>query len=585
MPNPNKHAFFQKKLFWLVLLLGTHAALLAYTAVKMAPTDLEPPLLAAGVSHWELGRYELYRVNPPLVRMIAAAPVMIAGCKTDWSKFIDGPRTRPEYEIGSQFIELNGERSVFLMRLARWACIPISLIGGVFCFVWARRLYAAPWAGWIALFLWCFDPLILGNGSLITNDVAAAAFGVVAGYAFWRWLSRPGWGRSVWVGLALALAVLAKTTWLLLYGLWPLMALLWGVLYPAEKGTRLRRFFRRAFQLALIFAVSLWIINFFYGFDHSFDRWRSYSFVSKKFQKMDSAFPALGSMPVPVPRQFLIGLDTQISDFEREPSQFFRGEWREKGTWCFYLYGLWVKWPHATQLLLFLAAATAFLPRLRFRRNEAALAVPALAVLLLVSSQTAINTHFRYVIPFVGLAFVFIGRTALLVRQVRWGKWIVAPLLLLAALSVLRETPFYLAYYNELAGGPSGGSRHMIYSATDWGQDFLYLKKWLADHPGVHLDGLKYSGRFEPADLGLDVKEPPRGAHSKSRPENEPAGPLPGWYALSVNALYFDPDSYYDYGYFLKFKPAAVAGTSIYIYHLTEEDITQAGVPLPEPAE
>ncbi|MBR5414422.1 MAG: hypothetical protein IK105_00620, partial [Thermoguttaceae bacterium] len=220
-----------------------------------------------------------------------------------------------------------------------------------------------------------------------------------------------------------------------------------------------------------------------------------------------------------------------------------------------------------------------------FRRNEAALAVPALAVLLLVSSQTAINTHFRYVIPFVGLAFVFIGRTALLVRQVRWGKWIVAPLLLLAALSVLRETPFYLAYYNELAGGPSGGSRHMIYSATDWGQDFLYLKKWLADHPGVHLDGLKYSGRFEPADLGLDVKEPPRGAHSKSRPENEPAGPLPGWYALSVNALYFDPDSYYDYGYFLKFKPAAVAGTSIYIYHLTEKNITQAGFPLPEPAE
>ena len=49
MPNPNKHAFFQKKLFWLVLLLGAHAALLAYTAVKMAPTDLEPPLLSAGV--------------------------------------------------------------------------------------------------------------------------------------------------------------------------------------------------------------------------------------------------------------------------------------------------------------------------------------------------------------------------------------------------------------------------------------------------------------------------------------------------------------------------------------------------------
>ncbi len=579
-----KAALFRTNWFWILLLLGAHAALLAYTAVKMAPTDLEPPLLAAGVSHWELGRYELYRVNPPLVRMIAAAPVVIAGCKTDWSKFIDGPRTRPEYAIGSQFVELNGERSVFLTRLARWACIPISLLGGVFCFVWARRLYAAPWAGWIALILWCFDPLILGNGSLITNDVAAAAFGVAAGYAFWRWLVRPGWGRSVWVGLALALAVLAKMTWLLLYGLWPLLALLWGVLYPAEKGKRLRRFFRRALQLALIFAVSLWIINFFYGFDRSFDRWRSYSFVSKKFQKIDSAFPALDSVPVPVPRQFLIGLDTQISDFEGEQTHYFRGEWREKGSWCFYLYGLWVKWPHATQLLLLLAAVTAFLPRLRFRRAETALVVPALAVLLLVSSQTGLNIHFRYVIPFVGPAFVFIGRTALLVRRVRWGKWAVASLLLLSALSVLRETPFYLAYYNELAGGPSGGYRHMTYSATDWGQDFLYLKEWLADHPDVRLDGLMYCGRFEAAALGLDVKEPPRGAGSKLLREDEPAGPLPGWYALSVGALYSSGSISDDYGYFLKFKPTAVAGTSIYIYHLTEEDIVQAGFAAPQEA-
>ena len=579
-----KAALFRTNWFWILLLLGAHAALLAYTAVKMAPTDLEPPLLAAGVSHWELGRYELYRVNPPLVRMIAAAPVVIAGCKTDWSKFIDGPRTRPEYAIGSQFVELNGERSVFLTRLARWACIPISLLGGVFCFVWARRLYAAPWAGWIALILWCFDPLILGNGSLITNDVAAAAFGVAAGYAFWRWLVRPGWGRSVWVGLALALAVLAKMTWLLLYGLWPLLALLWGVLYPAEKGKRLRRFFRRALQLALIFAVSLWIINFFYGFDRSFDRWRSYSFVSKKFQKIDSAFPALGSVPVPVPRQFLIGLDTQISDFERDTSHYFRGQWREKGSWCFYLYGLWVKWPHATQLLLLLAAVTAFLPRLRFRRAETALVVPALAVLLLVSSQTGLNIHFRYVIPFVGPAFVFIGRTALLVRRVRWGKWAVVSLLLLSALSVLRETPFYLAYYNELAGGPSGGYRHMTYSATDWGQDFLYLKEWLADHPDVRLDGLMYCGRFEAAALGLDVKEPPRGAGSKLLREDEPAGPLPGWYALSVGALYSSESISDDYGYFLKFKPTAVAGTSIYIYHLTEEDIVQAGFAAPQEA-
>ena len=202
-----------------ISLLVIHALLLAYSAAKHAPTALEGPLLAAGVSHWELGRYELYRVNPPFVRMVAAIPVVLVGCETDWRRFIDGPRARPEYSIGSQFIEINGERSLWLMTLARWACIPFSLIGGLYCFFWARELFRRDMAGLIALTLWCFCPLILGNSALITNDTAATSFGIIAGYYFWHWLKSPTWMRCFIVALALSLAILAKTTWLLLFGL------------------------------------------------------------------------------------------------------------------------------------------------------------------------------------------------------------------------------------------------------------------------------------------------------------------------------------------------------------------------------
>ena len=132
---------FKRSRIFVIILLVIHALLLGYSATKHSPTALEGPLLAAGVSHWELGRYELYRVNPPLVRMVAAIPVMLVGCETNWARFIDGPRTRPEYTIGSQFIEINGERSLWLMTLARWACIPFSLIGGLYCFFWGRELY------------------------------------------------------------------------------------------------------------------------------------------------------------------------------------------------------------------------------------------------------------------------------------------------------------------------------------------------------------------------------------------------------------------------------------------------------------
>ena len=45
--------------------------------------------------------------------------------------------------------------------------------------------------------------------------------------------------------------------------------------------------------------------------------------------------------------------------------------------------------------------------------------------------------------------------------------------------------------------------------------------------------------------------------------------PKPGWYALSVNYIYGRDRQY---RYFLNFEPAAMAGYSIYIYHITLEE-------------
>jgi hypothetical protein len=59
-----------------ITLLGTQAGLLAYSATRHSPTHLEPAFLAAGISHWQFGRFELYRVNPPLVRMFTALPLL-----------------------------------------------------------------------------------------------------------------------------------------------------------------------------------------------------------------------------------------------------------------------------------------------------------------------------------------------------------------------------------------------------------------------------------------------------------------------------------------------------------------------------
>jgi hypothetical protein len=39
--------------------------------------------------------------------------------------------------------------------------------------------------------------------------------------------------------------------------------------------------------------------------------------------------------------------------------------------------------------------------------------------------------------------------------------------------------PNYLAYFNQLAGGPSSAYRHLVDSSLDWGQDLPALRRWL----------------------------------------------------------------------------------------------------------
>ena len=46
-------------------------------------------------------------------------------------------------------------------------------------------------------------------------------------------------------------------------------------------------------------------------------------------------------------------------------------------------------------------------------------------------------------------------------------------------------------------------------------------------------------------------------------------GPRPGWYAVSVNQIRSQPGWY---AYFSRFEPAAMAGYSLYIYHITRDE-------------
>src|SRR5579862_1449924 len=128
-------------------LLFVHAALLAWSAFRQSPTIDEVKWLPAGLEHWQTGTFSTAIVNPPLVRMVAAVPVLYVLAQDP------GPTPAPGSPGGpSILLQSYGARLFGLFSLGRWACIPFSLVGGYVCYCWARALYGTA-SGFLALVL------------------------------------------------------------------------------------------------------------------------------------------------------------------------------------------------------------------------------------------------------------------------------------------------------------------------------------------------------------------------------------------------------------------------------------------------
>jgi hypothetical protein len=62
------------------------------------------------------------------------------------------------------------------------------------------------------------------------------------------------------------------------------------------------------------------------------------------------------------------------------------------------------------------------------------------------------------------------------------GITIIFALIAWQTASIIKTYPHYLAYFNELAGGPQNGYNYVVDSNLDWGQDFKRLTKWVENN-------------------------------------------------------------------------------------------------------
>ena len=182
--------------------------------------------------------------------------------------------------------------------------------------------------------------------------------------------------------------------------------------------------------------------------------------------------------------------------------------------------------------------------------------------------RSNMNIGVRHLLPAFPLTYILVSRQIVeFYRKIKarpaaaWTfRVALGALLVWQAITVVRVYPSYLAYFNELAGGPGGGWRYVNDSNLDWGQELKRLSRFMDQRgiAGIHLD---FFGPVEEANYYLKGRF--LGSMGCSAPPK-------GWVAVSAMVYPGAPwNPGCDYRRFLPMeKVVAKIGYSIFVFHI-----------------
>jgi 4-amino-4-deoxy-L-arabinose transferase-like glycosyltransferase len=565
----------------IVLLLVLFAQLLS-SANFESPTLDEPNHLARGYAYLKTGklRFTATSGHPPLFNLISALPLCLAS-------EIGSPEGYAGWEGGFinayaiEFVFGNPVSLEHLFFLGRLPTMFATLCLAALVARWAGELYG-DWGSVVSLGLCAFSPNLIAHGRLVTTDVGVALAFFLAVYVFWRFLRSPSVPALVLAGIALGAAQCVKFSAVLLFPVVSLLGLV-EVANPASK-LRLPGHFKVAGRrwisalLALIGALAGMTLL------AGLVIWAVYRFEVRP--------PSGWSIPMPAPVYFE-GLVAATSRVSAGSPTFLLGQRLTEGRWYYFLVALALKTPLPTLIAVLLSLISVASKRLSKREWPLWIAGGAY---LVVSVRNPLNLGYRHLLPVMPFLWVYAGRLGKIVRSrfgseagakrwLRLGTGVVAAALgIWLAVGVLGVWPDYLAYFNELAGGPEQGWRHLVDSNLDWGQDFYALRDYVAEHGServyVSWFGCTYPYRYD-SDLRyfhlpgqLAYPYPQDAARSPYNPRH----PAPGLYAISATNLQGLWLSGGDVFAHLRSSqdPVAQIGHSILVYEVTATSAAQA---------
>jgi hypothetical protein len=216
-----------------------------------------------------------------------------------------------------------------------------------------------------------------------------------------------------------------------------------------------------------------------------------------------------------LPEAFIYGFARSEMRANILPS-FLLGNYSNTGFHSYFFYAFLLKTP-LPALLLILTALVLSLRRCAERRWPVIFLLVPAGLYFLVAVTSHLNLGVRHLLPIYPLLYVLAGGLVLELNHLRQTTRIVALLVIVCTVAVSSRivffpavgskwqtvAPHYLAYFNELAGGPANGFKELVDSNLDWGQDLKNLKLWLVAHDIKDPVCLCYFGMADPRYYGI----------------------------------------------------------------------------------
>ncbi len=561
--------------------------------------------IAAGYSYLTQKDMRLNPEHPPLVKDLSAIPLLFLNLNfpkdhPSWTQE-ELPQWWFQFDFASQFLYKSGNDPDQILFWSRLPMILLLIFLGWFLFYWAKKFFGNKVA-LLTLFLFSFSPTFLAHGRLVTTDVGAALGVVISTYFWLKFLKNPTKKNIIISGLIFGATMLLKFSLVLLVPFFAIITLVYAWLKAEKQKCRFLKYIGLGLLVGVIGMVFVvWPVYQF----HILNFPAEHQLRDTQFILSTSATPEplinlnlwLAKNPILRPfSQYLLGMLMAANRSTAGNTTYFLGEISTVGWKNYFPVVYSIKVPlafHILTLIALLYAAWLINPS-PFRKGEGwqnsfqrikgwiKSHFPEFAMLTfigiywLTSLTSNLNIGVRHLLPVFPFTFLLVSlgivkwiETTKKLPLRKMATSFTAILLGWYIISSLGCFPYYLAYSNELTGGPDKTYIYTVDSNLDWGQDLKRLKNWV-EEKGIDKIYVDYFGG---GDAKYYLKEKYAPWWGTRNPQELPRG---SYLAVSATSLqggrgepvkgFSQPTGYYRW--LDKYTPVTKIGYSIFVYYI-----------------